>query len=232
MVRAMAARLIDELLAVLAPPSCAACRAALERADGLVCPACLRALPWLRRSVCPRCALPDHGARHCPAAEAAFARAWSPLRYDGVARSLVGALKFRAALPVAELMAAQLAANLPGDLRALAAAVVPVPPQPSRRRQRGFDPTAVLASAFARRTGRELVACLARRDRAARQLGARRSQRLAPDRIRLELVAPAPAQVLLLDDVHTTGATLEACARALRAGGSQHVVAIAYARTP
>src|SRR3954468_14350880 len=79
-------------------------------------PPCPRALPWLRRP-CARCALPSHRGRACPASGAAFLRAWAPMAYEGVARDLVAALKFRAALPVANLMAAHMAANLPAELR-------------------------------------------------------------------------------------------------------------------
>ena len=91
-------------------------------------------------------------AAGCPAAGAAFALAWAPLAYDGVARELVQALKFRGALPVARLMAAQLAAGLPPALRGVDA-VVPVPPHRGRRRRRGFDPAGVLARALARAAG-------------------------------------------------------------------------------
>ena len=52
------------------------------RARGMVCGACLRRLPWLRGHRCPRCALPRHRAG-CPAAAAAFDRAWAPLAYEG-----------------------------------------------------------------------------------------------------------------------------------------------------
>jgi len=157
---------LAELLALLAPPACAACRAPVGRADALVCAACLRALPWLRRGGCPRCALPAHRRGGCPAGAASFERAWAPLAYDGPARALVAALKFRGALPLAGLMAAQVAANLPEALRA-ADAVVPVPPQPARGRRRGYDPAALLAAGVAERLALPLVAALRRRDRAA-----------------------------------------------------------------
>src|SRR5262245_23817987 len=104
----MSSRAVAELLALVAPPGCAACRAPLARADLRLCSDCTRALPWLPARVCERCGLPSH-RRGCPAGGAAFARAWAPLAYDGVARELVAALKFRAALPVAELMAAHIA---------------------------------------------------------------------------------------------------------------------------
>ena len=69
--------------------------------DELLCADCLRALPWLRGRRCPRCGLPRHRRGGCPAARAAFARSWAPMAYEGAARALVQALKFRAALPAA-----------------------------------------------------------------------------------------------------------------------------------
>jgi ComF family protein len=225
---------LHELVALLAPPACPACRAPLDGAVVRLCPECAGALPWLPRGACPTCALPRHGARGCPAAGAAFERAWAPLAYEGVARDVVAALKFRGAIPVGGLMAAQLAANLPADLRPRAgepAAIVPVPPQRSRRRRRGFDPADVLARALGRRLGLPVRRCLRRRDRAGRQVGASRAQRRRQGRIVVRACAPSPGRVLLLDDVHTTGATLEACARELRAAGAETVAAITYART-
>ena len=68
-----------------------------SRAGERLCADCTRALPWLRGG-CLRCGLPAHRGRACPAARAAFPRAWAPLAYEGVARELVAALKFRGAL--------------------------------------------------------------------------------------------------------------------------------------
>jgi predicted amidophosphoribosyltransferase len=231
---------LPEILALAAPPSCPACRVPLVRGPVRLCPACASALPWLGRGCCPACALPAHRGG-CPAAGAAYDRAWAPLAYDGVARELVRALKFRAALPLAGLMAAHIAANLPDDLRppalpggrggTAAVAVVPVPPQPQRSRRRGFDPADVLARAVAARLGVPVSGCLRRRDRARRQVGAAAAQRRLQGRLDVEARALPPPRALLLDDVHTTGATLEACARALRATGCDSVAAVTYART-
>ena len=222
-------RLLAEMLAAVVPPACVACRVALPRTELRLCGECTRALPWLPERVCRRCGLPTH-RRGCPASRAAFAQAWAPFAYDGVARNLVAALKFRAALPVAALMAAHIAANLPADLRA-SRVLVPVPPQPSRRRRRGFDPAAELCAALALRLDLPATACLVRRDHARRQVGATRAQRRRRGRLAIELRAPPPRAALLIDDVHTTGATLDACARTLVAGGCEEVVAITYART-
>src|SRR4051794_22704463 len=108
--------MLDDLLALFVPPACVVCRRPLRGAGAVACSGCLRRLPWLRGRRCPRCALPRH-RDGCPAARAAFDRAWAPLAYEGAARDLVRALKFRAALPAAGLMAAHMVANLPAELR-------------------------------------------------------------------------------------------------------------------
>jgi predicted amidophosphoribosyltransferase len=133
-------------------------------------------------------------------------------------------------VPVADAMAAAIAAGAPRDMLA-GATLVPVPAGRGRRRRRGFDHAELLARALARRTGLPLARVLRRRGAPARQVGAGRRARLAPGRHRVLSRGPAPGVALLVDDVHTTGATLAACARALRAAGAGEVRALCYART-
>lgn len=225
----MLGRLADELVALLVPPACLACRRPLTRAGEPLCPPCRWALPWLPEPRCPRCALPAP-CRPCPAAGAPFHAAWAPLAHDGPARSLVAALKFRGHLPVVELMAAQIAATAPVGLLAAPAVLVPVPAAAGRRRARGFDQAEQLARALARRTGLPRHAALRRHGSDVRQVGASRAARLAPDRLNVVATGRAPFHPVLVDDVHTTGATLRACAAALRSAGAQRVACVTYAR--
>src|SRR4051812_19292929 len=221
---------LKELIAALAPPACVACRRTLRAAGERLCPDCTRALPWLRGG-CPLCGLPRHRRAGCPALGAAFARSWAPLAYEGVARDLVAALKFRSALVAADVMAAHIAANLPSEYRHPSAVLVPVPALPARRRARGFDPARVLARSLSPRILCPVADCLARDPHGGRQVGATRAVRRAPGRITIRVRGDPPVHAVLVDDVHTTGATLEACANAILTAGGSVLGAITYART-
>lgn len=196
---------------LLAPPLCAACGRSC-RAEAVICTRCSRALG----AATPILAGGPQG----------IDRAWSSAAHDGVARSLVGALKFRRLLPVADLMADRIHWLAPGHL--LGGTVVQVPAAPPRLRSRGFDPAGELAAALTARLGTDLSPCLARRG-LGHQVGHGRADRISrPPRI--ESIAEAPRSVLLVDDVLTTGATLTACAMALRGAGAKRVVALTFTR--
>ncbi len=153
--------------------------------------------------------------------------AWSAAPYEGVARDLVVALKFGGRLRLARRAGEEIAQRAPAGL--LQGAIVPVPPAPVRRRWRGFDAAETIAAALAAETGLSLARCL-RRSQGRRQVGRPRSERLAaPPRVRL--ACPPPAIAVLVDDVVTTGATIGACARALRSGGSNRIVSLTFARS-
>jgi predicted amidophosphoribosyltransferase len=205
--------LLQTAIATIAPPLCATC--------GRSC--------RLQAVLCSRC------GRRLAAAEPLFGagpqgldRVWSSAPHEGVARSLVAALKFRHLLPVAELMADRIQWLAPAHM--LSGTVVAVPAAPSRLHRRGFDPAGELAGALAERIEAPLARCLVRRG-GGRQVGRRRAERLGrPPRI--EALEAVPTSVLLVDDVLTTGATLGACSQALRGAGAARVVAVTFARRP
>jgi predicted amidophosphoribosyltransferase len=203
--------LLPRIGVALVPALCASCGRSC-RIEAVVCTRCARRLGRAEP-------LLGNGP-------AGLDKAWSSASYEGVARNLVGALKFRRLLPVADLMAERIEWLAPAHM--LSGTVVPVPPAPARLRRRGFDPAGELAAALAARLEAPLAPCLERRG-GGRQVGKRRAERVGhPPRIHAR--DGAPRSVLLVDDVLTTGATLTACARALRAVGASRVVAVTFAR--
>jgi predicted amidophosphoribosyltransferase len=207
-------RLLDSLASVLVPPLCASCGRSWA-AEPPLCELCLRRLCEAR---------PLHGAGP-PGVD----RSWSSAPYEHVARKLVVALKYRRLTAVASAMAERIDRLLPEGLRS--GVVVPVPPAPLRELTRGFDPAAAIAAGLARRSGLDCVHGTLRRSGARRQVGRDRAERLgSPPRI--EATGTVPRGVLLVDDVLTTGATVSACAAALRGAGAARVVAVTFARRP
>jgi len=206
---------LDRLAAVLAPPFCWGCGADARSGQPL-CPVCRGRLRWLGAEMVRLEGVP----------------VWSAVAYEEPARSLVRALKYRGAAALAGPLAAALAASAPARLLAPGTVLVPVPMPAARRRRRGYNQAERIAAALADRTGLELRDCLTR-GAGARQVGRGRQQRLSGTARDIALAGrPPPSRAVLVDDVATTGATLAACAQALRRGGSGVVAAVTYARTP
>lgn len=203
------------LAALLSPPVCAGCGGHAGATEPL-CGACRLELRWLDRAV-----------------ELAGLTVFAPVAYEGPARALVRALKFRGATIAAGTMASQIASSAPAPVLARGA-LVPVPLHPRRLRDRGFNQAELLATALGERTGLRVLDCLARGGHARTQVGRDRVARLTAleGAIGAEPGASPPRRAIVVDDVVTTGGTLAACAAALRRAGVAEVVAVAYARTP
>jgi predicted amidophosphoribosyltransferase len=211
---------------LLAPQRCIACGGfgAALHLD------CLRALPAAGGERCERCwapLRPGGGCGRCAAAPPAFAALRTPFVYTGHARAAVLEAKFGGRSALLEPLGVAAARAVPAEWRAAAVAWVPL--HPRRRRRRGYDQARELARVVAREL--ELP-----------PVGGLRRVRSTPAQARLDAalrranVAGAFAAervagtVLLVDDVTTTGATLDAAARALLAGGAAQVFALAVAR--
>ncbi len=189
---------------------CDRCRAQLRRADGLRCPRC-----WLRsEGLC----------RACIASPPALRQLRSAFVYEGVARQLVLTLKYWGVPRAAEALAAQSGGRL---VRADVDLIVPIPMTAWRRRARGGNHAERLARALSAQTGIAVDArLLARRGRRSKQqarsasLHERRANMRGAFRVQ---GAVEGRTVLLVDDVATTLATLEAAAAVLLAAGAAAV---------
>jgi ComF family protein len=230
----------DAVLSVVLAPVCAACdEPLLHPTRGPVCGACWISILPLTPPLCDRCgdplatwrlvSIPLACCPRCRRARRVIDRARAIGAYDGALRAIVHALKYEGrrslARPIGRLMRERGA-----DVLAGAAAVVPVPLHPSRRRHRGFNQAADLA----RRIGLPVVPALRRVRATATQTGLPAGQRHRNMRDAFAVTRAAAslsgAVVVLVDDVSTTGATLEACARTLKQAGVAEVRALTAAR--
>ena len=217
-----ARRLLETLLAAIFPADCCLCARALPwRQEGGVCIPCWMSLPWTPGY------RPGPGPLH--------AVIWAA-DYEGALRRLVRGLKFEDMDYLAGPLGREMAARLAPVLRGLGPdLVVAVPMHWWRRYRRGFNQAALLARSIARHGRLPLGTRVLRRRRAGRrQLGLSRRERLR-SLAGCYAARGAPLKgrtVLLVDDVTTTGATLEACARVLLRAGAARVVGCVLARTP
>ena len=234
----MASALARAFASFVVPPLCVCCREP-ELSGSAVCPRCERLLVSLPDPRCRTCGGPVGRecvrCGECRGRSLAFDRAWSGFAYEGAARHLVAALKSRGALSAAGFMGARTAGGAPGSL--LCGPLVPVPAHTRRRQRHGFNQAAVLARAIGRVTGQPVAEVLRRDGGSRRQVGLERDARLANAPGAVSMRARAARRrpsiepfVVLVDDVYTTGATLDACARALRGAGAREVVALTFAR--
>jgi ComF family protein len=162
---------------------------------------------------------------------------WITTNYAGAARDLIKVYKFghqrAAARSLSQLMVETLHDfNNLAELAKLNYLIVPVPTATSRIRQRGFDHSALLAMTLARRMETKSTNVLGRLGQ-TRQLGAKRTDRLSQSEgnyfVRLPQITKG-RNVLLTDDVVTTGATLKAITKVLRAAGAKRVDALVFAK--
>lgn len=221
------------------PPTCLSCAAAVAEPDAL-CPACWSAVAFVERPFCPRTGLPlpaDAGpdllspqaVDDPPVCEAIRCVA---LFDEGPVRRLTHRLKYGDAPELARPMGLWMA-RAGADLLDRADVVVPIPLHRRRLFQRRFNQAAALAGSIARAGDRPLDALALTRTRATRpQVGMSRAER-AQNMHGAFAAAPgvfAGRRVLLIDDVATTGATLNAAARAVLKAGAQAVDALVFAR--
>lgn len=229
---------LDALLAVLLAPVCAACGSPLPHPTrGCVCESCWSSVAPLQPPTCSTC-----GGALFPAAPTALSVCPDCLRHppvvdqaravgvhDGALRAIVHAFKYGGhrslARPLAERMRTAGATLVAGS-----SAAIPVPLHGSRRRSRGFNQADDLARHLGLPVAHALVRTRDTSTQTALPAEERRANVAAAFRATRRASALRGTTVLLVDDVRTTGATLDACATALKEAGVRRVVALTAAR--
>ena len=226
------AKLKGVALNLLFPQWCVGC----GKEGDFICYSCRQSLPRIMPPLCPRCGRPQPSGILCPSCvswQAEIDGIRSPFRFDGVMRQAIHQLKYRnlraLAQPLAKLLNDYLGTNpMPGEV------LVPVPLHHKRLRERGYNQSSLLTKELGKLINLPVVDdCLIRLRHAPPQA------RTSTVDERQSNVAGAftcrdrrlqDKQVLLIDDVSTSGATLDACAAALKAGGATSVWGLVLAR--
>jgi ComF family protein len=226
------------VLDALFPPTCVLCGA--PGAGGLdLCAGCAAELPW-NRHACARCALPFDGPGYpgvlcgpCQRRAPPYERCIAALRYATPAPTLVGAAKFRGRLNAARLLGQVLAESVRVSGEPLPEVLVPVPLHRARLAERGYNQALEIARVLGRalalpvdhRCSERILATL---PQAGLDEGTRRRNIRGAFRARSPL---GWRHLAILDDVVTTGSTVEELARVLRRAGADRIAVWAVART-
>jgi ComF family protein len=226
------AKLKGIALDLLFPQRCVGC----GKEGDFICPSCRRSLARITPPICPRCGTPQPNGVLCPACvswRAEIDGIRSPFRFDGVMRQAIHQLKYQnlraLAAPLAELLQDYLVTNpVPGEV------LVPVPLHRKRLRERGYNQSSLLAQELGRLINLPVVDnCLVRQKHAPAQARSstadeRRGNVAGAFACRDRRLQDKP--VILIDDVSTSGATLDAAAAALKAAGATSVWGLVLAK--
>jgi ComF family protein len=225
--------LIDFILNLLFPVTCVVCRdPVLERRWGGACPACWSGLVRLEPPFCTKCGEPAPSIEglcgSCRTGEHLFDFARSALLFTHSLREIIHHLKYADRVSLAKPLGSILRECLERE-PFTDGIVVPVPLYSRRERERGFNQAELIASGLGRPVNSGL---LQRRKNTPSQTGLSRNERKRNLAGAFEVRGVVTGSVIVVDDVYTTGSTMNEIARTLKRAGAQRVEVLTVARVP
>ncbi len=228
----------SEILSILFPRRCPVCEEIVSPRGALICPDCERQLHFLTEPTCQICgreilAADEELCENCKRHRFLFKRSIALIGYDDVAARSISRIKYTGAREFLDYYGREAVRRRGDELRRMQIdAIVPVPVHPSRQRKRGYNQATVLAEVMGAELGRpvyEAALCRRKKTAASKELNA--AERLK-NLMSAFYAGPIPQdlrRVLLVDDIFTTGATMESCTRILLAAGVEEVYCFALA---
>jgi ComF family protein len=219
---------LEIAISLLAPHRCINCR----KAGPILCINCAELALIEPPSRCYRCHKATSQSRVCDACHkrSSLSHVWIASEYDEIAKKLIYKLKFERARAASEVVARSIDDYLPDLPKNMVISFVPT--ASSRVRQRGYDQAKLIAKELSKRRGWEFSELLLRRG-SSRQVGSSREKRikqLEKAFMAKNLVKIKGKHILLVDDVVTTGATLEAASKELKKAGARLIDAVVFAQ--
>lgn len=236
-------RFLHALLDVILPPICHICHSHIPDAGRLhICQSCRERMPLVSSPLCPLCGIPfagvggDHRCGACLTNPPHYDAARAHFLYEGAIRELIHSFKYNQQTQLRYPLALLALEGANGLVAHAPHIIVPVPLHRSRLRQRGFNQAVLLGKVLSRQISLPMLP-----DALVRTRPTEPQIKLSATERRLNVKGAfsvrradsvAGKRVLLLDDVMTTGSTMDECARELKKAGAEAVFAAAIARAP
>ena len=234
---------VTDLMDFIYPPVCAVCAAALERSDSWnLCPGCRGGIAYLEPPLCTRCGRPfaheprfEHLCGECITRPRHYRHARAVGHYRGTLRSALHLLKYRLKGPLAPTLGSIMTERLPFiEAEWNYGLIVPVPLHPRRLRGRGFNQALYLAASLSRHLGVPLDRFNLKRSRRTQsQVGLSETRRASNVKGAFAVSRPQTISnktILLIDDIYTSGSTVDECSRVLVGAGAEAVDVLTLAR--
>ncbi|MBQ5699633.1 MAG: ComF family protein [Lachnospiraceae bacterium] len=222
----------EAILNILFPRRCPVCGGIVKPAGRLICPSCFRELSFVKSPTCKKCGkeIEDETMEFCEDCMAhrhTFEYGMALLNYNDAAKNSMVQIKYHNKREYLDFYGAALAVRFEREIRKMKVdAIVPVPVHPSRRRKRGFNQAEVLAKILGERLGIPVKSELLKRTKKTlpqKELTVGERLKNLSGAFWAGEIPSDIRRVLLVDDIYTTGSTVEACTRVLKASGVETI---------